>query len=154
MQLINLASAPVYDDFNAGITKGSFLSDTEDQANRIAENTDLFNQHLQSFPTDNILLQLKQILGISQNDITLDTIIQAIKDKKRKTYETLEKLTSEKMNAVNTIRAEAAALENERARLGFFKGRRKKEINAILSQIPFRIQQVEAEYDEKIKKFK
>ena len=48
---------------------------------------------------------------------------------------------------VDAIRREADALKEERTHLGIFKGKRKKEIDQLLEQIPERIRAAEAEYE-------
>ena len=54
----------------------------------------------------------------------------------------------QKMNAENdAIRREADALKEERVRLGIFKGKRKKEIDALLEQVPARIRAAEEKYE-------
>ena len=49
------------------------------------------------------------------------------------------------------IEKEKAALEEERSHLGFFHGKRKKEIAAMLEKIPERIKQIEEEYEQEKK---
>ena len=57
------------------------------------------------------------------------------------------------MNAeVDAIRREADALKEERAHLGIFRGKRKKEIDQLLEQIPARFREAEEKYEREKKR--
>ena len=86
-------------------------------------------------------------LTLGRELASAEEIIDAITAKKSAEYDRIFALLEKKNSDIRIARQEAAKLEEERSHLGFFHGKRKKEIAALLEQIQVRIKQIENNYE-------
>lgn len=149
-ELNGIANESVLPLFESGIEKNEILGQFVSQAKAtVGEGMDI-NTGLAKYNGNPILETFKVSLGHKPFDSAV-TLIDAIIEKKSAEIDQLTKLLEKKNSDIEAIEQEKAALEEERAHLGFFHGKRKKEIAALLEAIPEKIKAAEDEY-EKAKK--
>ena len=144
-QLETLSESAVLPAFESGREKSSVLEDYISKANALIGDGKLVTMGLEKYSYNKDLKNLRAILGRwlkTPSDIT-----DAIAEKKSEEFDKLTGYLEKKNADTEAILQEKAKLEAERSALGLFKGKRKKEIAAILETIPERIKQIEDEYE-------
>ena len=141
-----LSKKPVLADFENGVEKNEILRQIISNVKAAIKDNALLEAGLIKYDSNAALGTLRSTLGRRPFDSTA-SLIDAIVEKKSAEFDRLTALLEKKTADIEAIQKEAAKLEEERSHLGFFQGKRKKEIAALLEQIPARIKQVEEDYD-------
>lgn len=144
--LAQLSKEPVLPDFERNLGKVEYENGITSKAIAIIGDEALFDSLLKKYINFRELEALRLILELKEGD-SAKTIIDALRSKKAAEYQRLEALLEKRSNDLEAIRQEEIHLKEERSHLGFFQGKRKKEIAALLEKIPERIKQVEDEYE-------
>ena len=140
----------VLPDFERGTDKDEVVNDIVSKISRIIGERNQFASWLEKYAGIKELDVLQLTLKTKKLEST-EAIVNAILAKKTEEFDRLRDLLEQKTADIDTIHQEEAQLKDERSHLGLFQGKRKKEIAALLEQIPARIKQVEENY-EKAKK--
>ena len=145
-ELEQLSKESVRSSFEKGLEKNEILGQFISSAKEILGDGLLFSAGLTKFNSNPILEMLRLTLGCKPFD-SLEPIIDIIIQKKSSEYDKLASLLRKKESEIEAIVQEKAKLEEERSHLGWFHGKRKKEIAALLEMIPDRIKKVEEDYE-------
>ena len=145
-----LANEPVLPAFESGIEKSVVLGQLVSRAKTAAGDGTVISEGLAKYNGNAALETLRLSLCRKPFD-SAESLIDAIIEKKSAEIDRLTSLLEKKNSDLEVIEKEKAALEEERSHLGFFHGKRKKEIAAMLEKIPERIKQIEEEYEQEKK---
>ena len=143
--LIVLSKEPMLTRIENGVEKDVIVGQIISRTKTLIGDGELLSSGLEQFDSNAELETLRLTLG--QKFTSAEEIIDAITAKKSAEYDRLFALFEKKNNDIRIARQEAAKLEEERSHLGFFHGKRKKEIAALLEQIQARIKQIEDNYN-------
>ena len=145
-----LTKKPILADFENGVEKNEILGQIISEAKAAIKDSALLSRGLSMYDGNATLETLRLTLDRRRFD-SIGSLIEAVAEKKSDEFDRLAALLAKKKADMDDIQHEKDALEEERSHLGFFQGKRKKEIAALLEQIPERIKQIEDSY-EKAKK--
>lgn len=143
--LIGLSKEPIITLVENGIEKNAIVGKIISQAKAVIGAGITLSSGLNQYDDNAVLKTLRFTLGREFD--SAEEIIDAIAEKKSAEYDSLFALLEKKNSDIRIARQEAAKLEEERSHLGFFHGKRKKEIAALLEQIQVRIKQIEDNYE-------
>lgn len=145
-ELTSLSRESIREDFENGVEKNEYLGAVVSRAKALINDSEQFAANLKKYDGMTELETLRYYIGRRTLD-SVNSLIDAIADKKESEYDRLTALLEKKNASLEAIRKEEEQLKEERARLGLLQVKRKKEIAALLEQIPERIRQAEQEYD-------
>ena len=146
--LIGLSKEPIITLVENGIEKNAIVGKIISQAKAVIGDGITLSSGLAQYDDNAVLKTLRFTLGREFD--SAEEIVDAIAEKKSAEYDSLFALLEKKNSDIRIARQEAAKLEEERSHLGFFHGKRKKEIAALLEQIQVRIKQIEEKYKNEI----
>ena len=145
-ELNGIANESALPLFENGIGKNEILKQFASRAKTVVGDGAIINSGLAKYIGNATLETLKLSLGRKPFD-SAASLVDAVIEKKSSEIDRLTSLLEKKNSDLEAIEKEKALLEEERSHLGFFQGKRKKEIAALLEKIPERIKQVEDEYE-------
>ncbi len=143
--LVALSKEPILPHFENGVEKNEIVGQIISRAKELIGDGVSLSSGLAQYDSIPALETLRLTLG--QKFVSAEVIIDAITAKKSAEYDRLSALLEKKNTDIGIAQQEIAKLEEERSHLGFFHGKRKKEIAALLEQLKARIKQIEDDYE-------
>ena len=143
--LVALSKEPILPHFENGVEKNEIVGQIISRAKELIGDGVSLSSGVAQYDSIPALETLRLTLG--QKFVSAEVIIDAITAKKSAEYDRLSALLEKKNTDIGIAQQEIAKLEEERSHLGFFHGKRKKEIAALLEQLKARIKQIEDDYE-------
>ena len=143
--LIALSKESIITRVENGVEKNAIVNQIISRANTLIGDGIELSSGLAQYADNAVLETLRLTLG--RNFASAEEIIDAITTKKSSEYDRFFALIKKRNTDIRIAQQEAAKLEEERSHLGFFQGKRKKEIAALLEQIQIRIKRIEENYE-------